>query len=92
MLLTFEATERIISSIKRRVVAMDGMSRRKKAKVITEKCVACGCCAKVCPMLAIKVINGIFAQVDKAKCVGCGKCVAECPASIIILSEAENEK
>lgn len=56
---------------------------RKKASIPQEDCVACGCCVKACPMGAISVYKGIFAQVDIDKCVGCAKCVKECPASII---------
>lgn len=56
---------------------------RKKASIPQEDCVACGCCVKACPMGAISVYKGIFAQVDTDKCVGCAKCVKECPASII---------
>ncbi len=61
---------------------------RKKAKVGTDECVACGCCVKVCPRNAISIFKGIYAEVDKNLCVGCGKCAKECPASVIILEEA----
>ncbi|MDD6057851.1 MAG: 4Fe-4S binding protein [Clostridiales bacterium] len=59
----------------------------RAAFVAQKDCVACGCCAKVCPLGAIEVIKGIMAQVDKSKCVGCGKCAKECPASIIRIQE-----
>lgn len=61
---------------------------KRKAKVRTAECVACGCCIKVCPRDAIAIPKGIFAQVNEGLCVGCGKCVKECPASIISLEEA----
>ena len=48
----------------------------------------CGCCAKVCPLTAISVFRGLWAQVDSGRCVGCGRCVKECPASVIELKEA----
>lgn len=56
---------------------------RKKAYVDTSLCVACGVCAKTCPLKAIIINKGIFAEVDLDKCVGCGKCSKVCPASII---------
>ena len=59
------------------------------ARVDRESCVACGCCVKVCPLGAIGVYRGLYAQVDEGKCVGCGRCVKECPASVIELEEAE---
>lgn len=57
--------------------------KKKKAFVNKNYCVACGSCMKVCPLKAITVNNGVFAEVDINKCVGCGKCVAICPASTI---------
>lgn len=65
------------------------MSVRKKKKATVEQnlCVACGCCVKVCPMGAISIYRGLYADVDINKCVGCGKCSKECPASVITIME-----
>ena len=62
---------------------------RRKASVDTDSCVACGCCAKVCPLGAISVFRGIAAQVDPGRCVGCGRCAKECPASVIEIREVQ---
>lgn len=62
------------------------MASKRLAKV-TEECVSCGSCVKVCPMAAISIWKGVIAKVDKKKCVGCGKCVEECPAGVISLIE-----
>ncbi|WP_297631239.1 4Fe-4S binding protein [uncultured Clostridium sp.] len=56
---------------------------RKKAYVDTKYCVACGVCQKNCPVRAISVANGIYAEINKDKCVGCSKCAKMCPASTI---------
>ena len=64
---------------------------KKKAKINTNICVACGCCMKVCPLGAISIYKGLFAEVDTNKCVGCGKCAKECPASIIDIVEVAND-
>lgn len=61
---------------------------KRKAKVSTGECVACGCCVKVCPKSAISVPRGIYAEINTELCVGCGKCAKECPASVITLEEA----
>ncbi len=58
---------------------------KKKAKILKELCVACGCCTKACPKDAISIINGIYATVDNNKCIGCGLCEKACPASIIMM-------
>ncbi len=68
---------------------MKSVKKRRKARVDTSACVACGCCVKVCPMKAIEIVRGIAARVDPDKCVGCGKCAAECPASVITVGEVE---
>lgn len=60
---------------------------RRKAVVESAACVACGCCAKVCPRQAIEIVRGVAARVDWAKCIGCGKCAKECPASVIEIQE-----
>ena len=60
---------------------------QKKAQVDQSACVACGCCAKVCPLNAIRIHWGLYAQVEQARCVGCGRCVAECPGTLVRLVE-----
>lgn len=56
---------------------------KRKAAVDQSACVACGCCAAVCPLEAVNIFKGSFAVVDENKCVGCGKCARACPASVI---------
>ena len=60
---------------------------RRRAAVDCALCVACGCCVKVCPLQAIRIVRGVTAQVDPEACVGCGKCAKECPASVIEIRE-----
>ena len=64
---------------------------KRKAVIDKNLCVACGCCLKVCPKVAISVPHGINAVIDETLCVGCGKCVRECPASIIRLEARDNQ-
>lgn len=47
-------------------------------------CLGYGTCGNVCPVNAIKMVNGI-AKVDKELCIACGKCVAVCPRHLIKL-------
>lgn len=53
-------------------------------------CLGYGTCARVCPVNAIAVVNGL-AKVDKATCIACGKCVAACPRKLIKLVPAAAE-
>lgn len=64
---------------------------KRKAEVDTNLCVACGACAKVCPLNIIKIEQGVFAKIDTSKCVGCGKCAKTCPASVISIKSMEEE-
>ena len=68
---------------------MPEINMRKKTAVVAAECVGCGNCAKICPLGAISVPDGVRAVVNAARCVGCGKCARECPASVIELREAE---
>ena len=46
-------------------------------------CIACGKCAKVCPM-GIDVVQEIKSgTVKNAECIQCGACIDNCPRSIL---------
>ncbi len=47
-------------------------------------CLGFGNCARVCPVDAITIVNGL-STIDHSRCITCGKCVAECPRHIIRL-------
>ncbi|MFR5133050.1 MAG: 4Fe-4S dicluster-binding protein [Terrisporobacter sp.] len=64
------------------------MKKFKKKAIIDENyCVACGCCAKVCPLQIIHIDQGVIAKINYNKCIGCGKCAKACPASIITIEK-----
>ena len=90
--MTFQMYNCPVRSINRRKIIMASIRKKRKAFVEQADCVACGCCVKVCPLEAIRIVSGIMAQVDMGKCVGCGKCAKECPASVITVREVEHEK
>lgn len=56
---------------------------------ISEACIGCGKCEKVCPVLAISMSNDNegkrVAVIDKEVCLGCGVCVRSCPTNAIEL-------
>ncbi len=55
-------------------------------EISLEKCVGCGKCAKVCPVLALSIKEG-KAVLDPEICLGCGVCVRNCPTSAIELQK-----
>ncbi|MDY0018752.1 MAG: 4Fe-4S binding protein [Anaerolineae bacterium] len=61
-------------------------------QVMTEACVGCGRCEKLCPFDAIAVgEEPHVARVDPARCMGCGLCVTHCPKEALSL-ERDLEK
>jgi electron transport complex protein RnfB len=53
-------------------------------KSCTYGCLGYGTCARICPVHAIAVVDGL-AIVDRKLCVACGRCVGACPRRIIKL-------
>ena len=62
---------------------------RKKAIVGKKYCVACGVCVKSCPVQAITISKGVYADINQDKCVGCSKCSKVCPADTIYMEEVQ---
>lgn len=67
------------------------MRAKRMAWVDQGRCVACGTCAKECPLSAISVYRGCWAQVNEETCVGCGRCAKVCPADCITIVEREGQ-
>ncbi len=53
-------------------------------RACTFGCLGYGTCARICPVNAISVEDGL-ARIHKDLCISCGKCVAACPRRIIKL-------
>jgi len=70
----------------------------KQASIMTEKCIGCGKCAKMCRFDAITLNgpgNGLVAKtyaVDPVSCEGCKVCVEFCPVDAISFEPAINGK
>jgi NADH-quinone oxidoreductase subunit I len=63
----------------------------------TERCVACGLCARVCPALAIEVQASetelakerypVRFEINMLRCIFCGFCEEACPEEAIVMSQ-----
>lgn len=62
-----------------RVIEQKDFAAGKKARILTEKCTACGICRDMCRFGAI---SGEFI-VDPIACEGCGACFFYCPAAAV---------
>lgn len=59
-----------------------------KPVVDMAKCIGCGICAKVCPSLAISLVDK-KAAVNEKDCRGCGGCNQRCPVYAITMEKLE---
>ncbi|MBS3733717.1 MAG: ATP-binding protein [Phycisphaerae bacterium] len=77
-------------------IRREDFSGGKRARIIPEKCVACGKCAELCRFDAIRfdgLPGGAVAKtyrVDPIGCEGCGVCAWFCPAGAIEFASVVN--
>lgn len=55
------------------------------------KCIACGGCVAICPVGAIKIVEG-KAKIDPKKCVRCGGCMNFCPMTAIDINKQDPDE
>ena len=55
---------------------------------ITEKCVGCGACRRVCPVDCIDGAVKVKHNIDTKRCTHCGQCIQACPVNAI--TEGDN--
>ena len=53
-------------------------------KIDPMKCISCGTCAGVCPVMAISPKDGKY-WIDPAKWINCGTCAGICPVGAIAM-------
>ena len=48
-----------------------------------KKCIGCGSCVSICPVLAITLDDDGKAEIDENVCIKCGACENMCPVVAI---------
>jgi len=61
-----------------------GVCKKLLTYEITDKCVGCGACKKVCPVAAITGTVKAKHVIDRNKCIKCGACFSKCKFNAII--------
>lgn len=51
---------------------------------ITDKCIGCTKCARVCPVSCISGKVKVKHEIDQSRCIKCGACYSTCPVDAII--------
>jgi NADH-quinone oxidoreductase subunit F/NADP-reducing hydrogenase subunit HndC len=52
--------------------------------VITDKCIGCTACTKVCPVNCISGERKALHVIDQDACIKCGACIEKCPVDAIV--------
>ena len=50
---------------------------------ILSSCSACGACVEICPVLCLRLHDGLLEIVNEEICFGCRKCEEVCPEEAI---------
>lgn len=61
------------------------------AVVDPDICIGCKICEKVCPTLAIHVVDNV-AEVTREECTGCSGCEQRCPTRAIVMVGREDQR
>lgn len=85
-----ETLERIKKSDVRQFQILDLKFRIPKFEItmkpiieILDHCNACGACVEICPVLCLRINNGLLEIVNEEVCFGCRKCEDVCPEEAI---------
>ena len=74
-----------VSPISRQSFSLDNSAEIRKGFHITETCIGCGKCRKVCPQQCIA--EGRPYKIRYEHCLHCGLCAEQCPTNSIVKEE-----
>lgn len=65
---------------------MDSQNFHHALKIVSDVCIGCSHCMRVCPTEAIRVRGG-KASLNDNRCIDCGECYRVCPVNAIIIEQ-----
>lgn len=71
-----------VNPIFREIYTIGNGNAEFKGYQVTDKCIGCGICQKVCPQNCIDLANG-KAAIRQQNCLHCGACFEKCPVGAI---------
>ena len=71
-----------VNPIFRETYSLGNAIIREKGYVITDACIGCGKCEKLCPQRCIE--RGTPYKINQQHCLHCGNCYENCPVQAII--------
>ena len=69
--------------IERASFSFGGIEKKEEGYFITDACIGCGNCTRVCPQNCIRP-EKIPYEIEQEHCLHCGNCLAACPAGAVI--------
>ena len=68
-------------------LSREGVNVERKVLIeINNRCISCGHCITLCPVVAITHEPDLTVKVEESKCIQCGRCVDACPLRAIIFT------
>lgn len=68
----------------------DRTSFKHALKIMTDVCIGCAHCMRVCPTEALRVRQG-KARLQNNRCIDCGECFTVCPSGAIVIEQDDFE-
>ncbi|NIM45537.1 MAG: 4Fe-4S dicluster domain-containing protein [Nitrososphaeria archaeon] len=87
IVISVEAEKKLVNSLIR-FLRREGVTVERLLRILEvddERCIDCGHCVSLCPVVAISLQPDWSVEFDEEKCVGCRVCVDACPVRAVLV-------